>query len=269
MSLIERISASPDVASARFDSGPEWEDVPPVPPVPSAPPVPPRRQVAGPLRIFIGYDRRQPLAFTVCAHSILRQATRRVTIEPLILDWMPMQRRGLTDFTYTRWLVPWLCDYQGDALFLDPDAIARGDLTEIPRLADPAMAATVVKGRLRFEWASLVYFQCSSGPCRALTPEYVADEKNQPASFAWCPEDRLGSLPAEWNHLVLYDEPNPAAKYIHYTAGIPCWPETARSESAPLWHEEAQHALETVSWDALMGKSVHRPAVEGLNRVAS
>jgi hypothetical protein len=221
-----------------------------------------------PLRVFIGYDARQPLAFTVCAHSILRHATRRVQIEPLILDWMPMRRRGLTDFTYTRWLVPWLCQYQGDALFIDPDTIVRGDVTEIPGLADPAMAASVVQGKLKFEWASLVYFQCSHGRCRALTPAYVADEQNQPASFAWA-EGRLGTLPAEWNHLVLYDEPNPAAKNIHYTAGIPCWPETAKCEAADLWHEEAKAALATVPWEDLMGKSVHRAAVEGLNKAVA
>lgn len=225
--------------------------------------------MTAPLVVFIGYDARQPLAYTICQHSILRHATRRVQIEPLILAHMPMQRRGLTDFTYTRWLVPWLCDFRGDALFIDPDTIVRGDVTEIPRLADPSMAASVVQGRLQFEWASLIYFQCGNFACRTLTPEYVADETHQPAKFDWVPAGRLGALPAEWNHLVLYDPPNPDAQIIHYTAGIPCWPETERCEAAALWHEEVQAALATVSWEALMGRSVHRAAVEGLNRVAA
>ena len=218
-----------------------------------------------PLRVFIGYDVRQPLAFTVSAHSILRHAAQRVQIEPLILDRMPITRRGLTDFTYTRWLVPWLCDYQGDALFIDPDTIVVGDITEIRRLADPAASVTVRKGPVQFEWASLMYFQNSSGPCRSLTPGYVEDATIQPASFSWCPPERIGDLPAEWNHLVLYDQPNPRAQVIHYTAGIPCWPETAKCETAALWHAEAKAALATVSWEALMGNSVHRKAVEGLN----
>jgi hypothetical protein len=222
--------------------------------------------MTAPLAVFIGYDQRQPLAYTICQHSILRHATRRVSIEPLILDRMPMKRRGLTDFTYTRWLVPYLCDFKGDALFIDPDTIVLGDVTEIPLIADPSMAVSVVQGRLKFEWASLVYFQCGSGSCTKLTPEYVADETHQPATFDWVEPGRLGALPAEWNHLVLYDLPNPAAKVIHYTAGIPCWPETAACDAAPLWHEEVKVALSTVSWDALMGKSVHRAAVEGLNK---
>jgi hypothetical protein len=225
--------------------------------------------VSQPLRVFIGYDPRQPLAYTVCQHSILRHATGRVQIEPLILAHMPITRRGLTEFTYSRWLVPRLCNYIGDALFIDPDTVVRGDLTEIPRIADLGMPASVVQGRLKFEWASLVYFQCGSGACRTLTPEYVADETHQPASFDWVPEGRLGALPAEWNHLVLYDVPNPAAKVIHYTAGIPCWPETARCDAAPLWHEEMKAALSSVTWEALMGKSVHRAAVEGLNKAAA
>lgn len=222
-----------------------------------------------PFRVFIGYDTRQPLAFTVCAHSILRHATRRVQIEPLMLDRLPFSRRGLTDFTYSRWLVPWLCDYQGDALFIDPDTIAQGDLTALRQVADPRMAVSVVQGPTKFEWASLMYFQCSAGACRSLTPEYVADTAHQPATFAWCPPDRLGNLPPEWNYLVLYDQPNPQAKVIHYTAGIPCWPETARCDAAPRWHEETKAALSTVTWEALMGKSVHRAAVEGLNKAVA
>lgn len=218
------------------------------------------------MRVFIGYDPRQPLAYTICQHSILRHATGRVQIEPLMLTHMPMKRRGLTDFTYTRWLVPWLCDYRGDALFIDPDTIVRGDVTEIRRITDVGMAATVVQGKLKFEWASLIYFQCGSSACRTLTPEYVANEANHPSTFSWVPDGRLGALPAEWNHLVLYDEPNPAAKIIHYTAGIPCWPETAACDAAALWHAEVKAALATVSWEELMGQSVHKAAVEGLNK---
>lgn len=222
-----------------------------------------------PLRVFIGYDERQPLAYTIAQHSILRHASCRVQIEPLILERLPLRRRGLTAFTYSRWLVPWLCDYHGDALFLDSDTIVRGDVAEIRAVADPAMAVSVVQNpnpTLRFEWASLMYFQCGSGPCRTLTPAWVENEQNHPATFGWVPPERLGRLPLEWNHLVLYDAPNPAAKMIHYTGGLPCWPETERCEAAALWHEEVDAALRTVDWDTLMGPSVHRSAVEALNQ---
>ena len=222
-----------------------------------------------PFRVFIGFDERQPLAFTVCQSSIQRYASRRVVVEPLVLSRLPLTRRGLTAFTYSRWLVPWLCDYQGAALFIDPDTVVRRDLTQLDDLADPAMAVSVVQGSQRFEWASLMLFQCGAAACRTLTPAYVEDVANQPATFAWVPEDRLGALPRPWNHLVGYDPPDPTAYVYHYTAGIPCWPETAACEGAALWVEEARWALSTVTWEALMGQSVHRPVVEALRQKAA
>lgn len=223
-----------------------------------------------PFRVFIGFDKRQPLAYTVARSSVERHASRRVQVEPLVIDWLPMKRRGLTDFTYTRWLVPWLCNFKGTALFMDPDTIARADVTELESIVNPMMAVSVVKGRLKFEWASVMYFQCDNASCQVLTPEYVANEQNQPPTFKWLhAQTRLGDLPPEWDHLVLYDKTDPAAKIIHYTAGIPCWPETKNSPLADLWHEEAQAALSTVSFMELMGKSVHRPAVEALNQATA
>lgn len=213
-----------------------------------------------PLRVFIGYDRRQPLAYTVCRSSVERRARGRVQVEPLNIEHLPITRRGLTDFTFARYLVPWLCDYRGRALYMDGDMIARSDVWELLDIADPRMAVSVVQGPLRFEWASLMVYQCDSATCSDLTPGYVNDETTQPSNFSWT--DRLGSLPREWNHLVGYDPPNPGAKVIHYTAGVPCWPETEHCEYADLWREELRYATSTVSWEALMGKSVHRAVIE-------
>jgi hypothetical protein len=114
----------------------------------------------------------------------------------------------------------------------------------------------------------MMYFQCDNAICHQLTPDYVDDATRQPASFDWCPPERIGDLTAEWNHLVLYDNPSEGeqAKFIHYTAGIPCWKETERSPHAKRWHQEMRAALETCSWKDLMGNSVHRPAVEALNK---
>jgi len=93
--------------------------------------------------------------------------------------------------------------------------------------------------------------------CRALTPEFI--DNGKPESFDWAP--KIGELPKDWNHCVGYDEPNPSAKLIHYTQGIPCWPETEDCEHAEAWREEHRHANGTVSWHELMGRSVHAPYV--------
>lgn len=218
------------------------------------------------MRVFIGYDSRQPLAYTVAASSVLRHAKGRVQVEPLRLDWLPITRRGLTEFTFSRYLVPWLCDFRGPALFLDGDVVARADVRELVDLSDPSMAVSVVQGARRFEWPSLMLFRCDHAWCTDLTPELIEDPTFAPQTLEWA-QPRLGALPAEWNHCVGYDAPRSDAKLIHYTAGIPCWPETKNCDAAAAWHEEARHALSTVSWEELMGQSVHRHVVDALKRV--
>ena len=66
------------------------------------------------MRIFIGFVERQPLAYHVCRSSIERHAGARVQVEPLRLKWLPIRRRGLTDFTFSRYLCPYLCGYEGE-----------------------------------------------------------------------------------------------------------------------------------------------------------
>jgi len=203
------------------------------------------------MRIFIGMDERQPLAYHVCRASIERHAGARVHIEPLRLRWLPITRRGLTDFTFSRYLCPHLCGYEGESLFMDADIVVRADVREIAALAPEGAPVSLVKNRLRLEWPSVMYFR--NGLCRALTPEFV--EGGKPETFEWA--SSIGELPAAWNHCVGYDAPDPNAKLIHYTQGIPCWPETEDCEHAEAWREEFRHLCGTVSWEELMGRSVH------------
>lgn len=205
------------------------------------------------MRIFIGVDERQPLAYTVLQSSIIRHASRPVAITPLLLSQLPISRRGLTDFTFSRYLVPFLSGYQGISLFLDADMIVRCDIHELFGLADEN-AVKVVKKKERFEWPALMLFNNSL--CTELTPELI--EKGQPQNFGW---GDVGELPDEYHHLVGYDEPNPDAKIVHYTMGIPEFPEVAGCEFEREWHLEKQIALRSPSWFALMGKSKHAAKV--------
>jgi hypothetical protein len=201
------------------------------------------------LRIFIGMDKRQPIAANVLASSIVRHASKRVQIEFLKIEHMPIDRRGLTEFTYSRYLVPHLCDYQGKAVFLDADMVVLGDIHELDQYDAPV---SVVQNKLRFEWPSMMVFNCPL--VRSLTPEYVQIHK--PQTFEWA--SSVGAIPAEWNFCVGYDQkPEVTPKLIHYTQGIPCWPETQNCDYNEVWKKEAAIAFGTVSWQALMGNSVH------------
>lgn len=212
-----------------------------------------------PLRVFVGMDERQPLAYTVCRSSIERHAKSRVLVEPIRFDWIPgMKRRGLTQFTFARYMVPWLCGYEGRAIFMDGDIIVRADVHELAESIQEGEVAAVAKHVARFEWPSVMVF--SNWRCKALTLEYVNDEANKPHSLEWAAP--LGTLPEEWNHCVGYEDHREDAKLIHFTAGIPCWKETDGSPHAEKWAEEFQHSVGTVSWEALMGRSVHAPMVK-------
>jgi hypothetical protein len=208
-------------------------------------------------RVFIGYDPKQPLAYTVCQHSIVRHASEPVSITPLILSQLPIKRRGLTEFTYSRFLVPWLCDYEGVALFVDPDIVVTGDIVEL--FDRPVLDNAVVEVMHRqptFEWASVMMFNCAL--CTMLTPEVIDDKTRPLFDFCWREDKAIGDLPDEWNHCVGYQEPK-AAKLYHYTKGLPCWPETQGEDEDDVWFDEMEAAAHTCDWKELMGNSVHAP----------
>jgi len=208
-------------------------------------------------RIFIGYDDRQIVAYTALQQSIIEHSTKPVQITPLVIETLPIERRGLTPFTFSRFLVPWLCDYKGWALFLDADMLVLDDISKLFALADPKYAVMVAKNEKRFEWASAMLF--NSERCRQLTPEFVEMDK-APHNMRWLAEEEIGGLPPEWNHLVGYDAPK-AASLIHYTQGIPYHQEVQGREYDDEWHQTAARAMSTVPWFPLMGTSVHAQEV--------
>lgn len=218
-----------------------------------------------PIRIFIGYDPRQPIAYHVLCSSILSRASRPVAITPLLLHTLPIERVGLTEFTYARYLVPYLCNYEGRALFLDSDMLVLGDVAELFSLHnEEAVSVVHFDNGLFFERPSAMLFNCEQ--CRDLTPEYIDDEKNSPQSFDWAAT--VGDLPPEWNYLVGYShlsEMKERIKLLHFTQGIPAYKECRDSEFASHWFEEKDEMLNHVSWLEIMGGSVHATPV--LNRL--
>jgi len=210
------------------------------------------------LRIFIGYDPRQPLAYNILQHSIVRHSSVPVAITPLILDQLPIKRRGLTEFTYSRFLVPALCEFHGRAIFMDADIAVTGDVAELFEAVDYRCSVAVMKQQAKFEWASVMVF--NNANCTKLTPQFIENPINDPFQMTWAAYG-IGEIPEEWNHCVHYVAPK-EAKLYHYTAGIPCWPETSDTPEAAFWEEELAIALSTVEWTELMGTSVHAKMIK-------
>jgi hypothetical protein len=213
------------------------------------------------LKIFIGYDDRQAVSYHVLCASILKHASSPVSITPLVLSALPIKRRGLTPFTFSRFLCPYLCDFQGMSVFLDADMLLRSDISELFGYTGDFDIA-VVRNKLSFEWSSLMLF--NNERCKVLTPEFIENENNNPLKMKWA--EGIAALPPEWNHLVGYDEPNPNAKLVHYTQGVPAWPETMNCEHAMAWRSIMLELIQPKPWAEIMGNSVHaKPVLDRLN----
>lgn len=208
------------------------------------------------LNVFIGADPRQPLAYSVLQHSIRVNSSQPVSITALQLDQLPIKRRGLTEFTFSRFIVPHLCGFRGKALFLDADMVVTGDIADLFKSTDYANPVFVNQQQDRFEWASAMLFNCEN--CKTLAPAYIDNEKNQLFDFAWTDHGagiQVGELPPEWNRAVGYVD-TADAKLLHYTQGIPCWAETRGVDDGP-WVAAFKGMVKTCSWNELLGNSVH------------
>lgn len=126
------------------------------------------------------------------------------------------------------------------------------DISKIFDLADPRYDVMVVKDQQKFEWPSLMLF--NNEKCRELTPEFIDNEENRLFDWAWT--QSIGELPRQWNHCVGYAKPCDA-KLVHFTQGIPCFPETNGCEYTNEWSQEVLISNTTVPWADLMGNSVH------------
>jgi lipopolysaccharide biosynthesis glycosyltransferase len=218
------------------------------------------------IRIFVGYDPREAVAFSVLAHSIHARASVPVTIAPLKLselsNVMTRERHPLqsTDFSFSRFLTPYLSEYAGWSLFMDCDMLVLDDIAGLYALRDDRFAVMVVKhdhvpkeqrkfldqpqtAYQKKNWSSVILF--NNAKCRALTPEYINTASGlELHQFKWLDGDELiGELPARWNHLVGYHPPRRDAALVHYTLGGPYFEEYQNCEYAEEWRREQQTML--------------------------
>lgn len=221
-----------------------------------------------PFRVFIGHDPRVTIATTVLAASLLRHSSIPLAITPLSLPTLPIKRRGLTDFTWSRFLVPYLCDYDGPALFLDSDIVSTSDIGAIiSELESLDFAVACANTKPEFERAAVMLFNCGHEANKVLTPEYIETTKDPLHLIPWT---KPVSLSNKWNFLVGYDRKEwmqgKVPPLIHYTKGIPIWQETLNCDYADEWRESLLWAQgTTVSYDDLMGHSVHIQSENRLN----
>jgi hypothetical protein len=224
------------------------------------------------IRIFIGYDSRLPVLFNVAQHSIVRYASRPVAITPIKLAHLGhvFNRERLaiqsTEFSFSRFLTPYLCGYQGWAIFMDNDIVARDDIAKLWALRDDRYAVMCVKhdhqptSTVKFlgetqtqynkkNWSSVMLM--NTAKCRALTPDYVNTASGlELHQFKWLGDDGLiGEIPMQWNFLVEYYKHDESAKMVHYTEGGPYYAATRHVDFAETWFDNFRDAASCTDSD--------------------
>jgi hypothetical protein len=188
------------------------------------------------IRVFIGYDPREAVAYHVCANSIIRHSSVPVSFTALALnnlhDYTETHADGSNQFIYSRFLLPHLTGYKGWAIFMDGDMIVRDDITKLWALRDEAKAVLCVQhdyqtsasGKYlgsknqnypRKNWSSVVLWNCGHPANSIITPAFVEQSSGaQLHRFTWLDDSLIGSLPKVWNWLPDEFGANPEAKLL-------------------------------------------------------
>lgn len=222
------------------------------------------------LRFFIGFDQVETEAWHVLTNSILRRASVPVSFMPVKKSLLPLfhsrpkDARQSNEFSFSRFLTPYLAMYEGWAVFCDCDMMFRADAAELLKYMDAELAVVCCQhdyvprserkylGNVQYSyprknWSSFMLLNCSHPQTRALTPSYVNSASGANLHrLQWADDDCIGSLPLEWNWLVGEYDHNPDAKNVHWTLGGPWNAAYAQADYAEEWFAErawARHAL--------------------------
>lgn len=222
-----------------------------------------------PIRIYVGWDSREDIAYQVCRHSILDRTSEPVQV--IALRQQVLREAGIysratdplasTEFTYTRFLVPHLAGFDGWAIFCDCDFLWLGDVQKLIDQIDDRYAAMCVHhdhrppetmkmdGSVqtvypRKNWSSLVLYNCGHPKNRALSPEKVSAETGAFLHrFQWLEDDELGAVAETWNWLEGWSQP-PEDGYppnvVHYTRGGPWFDNWQDVSYAAEWLAEEE-----------------------------
>ena len=213
------------------------------------------------MKVFVGYDTREDIAYQVCKHS-LESRNKNVEVRPLKQNelreqgWYsrPIDKLASTEFTFTRLLVPELCNFDGWALFCDSDIIFIEDIKQLFDQADDKYAVMCAQhdytpkegikmdGQTqtvypRKNWSSVVLFNCGHPSNKKLDINLVNNPDITGAylhRFSWLDDTEIGQISHEWNWLTdWYEEGKDGTpKALHYTEGGP-WFENYRNCG---WH---------------------------------
>ena len=216
------------------------------------------------INIFIGFDYRERAATNVLIDSLYINSSMPISITPLVLSQLKNEGifyrdrdpKQTTEFSFTRFLVPYLMDFKGWAIFLDCDMIAYGDIAELWKKRDDKYALMCAKhnhkpkedkkflGEIQSaypqkNWSSMMLFNCKK--CKKLTVDYVNNASGLDLHrFRWLDNDsEIGEVERyKWNYLLGLDKENDERifskkpKLVHWTLGGPWFKKQSKSKDS-------------------------------------
>lgn len=223
--------------------------------------------ISNKLKVFIGYDSREDIAWQVARHSLLRHSSGELMVNPIRQDYVrdlglytrSIDNTASTEFSLTRFLTPYLAAQDcGWTIFSDCDFLYTTDVRRVLKGLNPEKAVYVVQHEYqpaqsikmdgkkqtvypRKNWSSFMVINCAHPDVRALTPDVV--NTASPAflhRFEWVRDDaHIGALELDWNFLEgEYPAPASTPRVVHFTNGGPWFNEWQNVDYADLWRQE-------------------------------
>ena len=209
-----------------------------------------------PFNIYIGYDSRHQQLPIIAKNSIEETIKRGMGNGHLVDEMMfipeikfldkskiPEYNREYanqsTEFTYSRFLIPYLENYEGFSMFIDDDFIFEKSLLPMFYYLHPDDAVACIQypqykhdstkfdGEINIDypcklWSSLMIFNNGHEDCKKLTPEVINTwTGKQLHQFEWT--DKISKIPEKYIFTEGYDDPKTKWDFngIHYTRGGP------------------------------------------------
>lgn len=215
------------------------------------------------IHLYTGFDEREEIGSHTFNSSVIHNASEPVSINHLHLPMLRKfyqggHRDGTNAFIYSRFLIPFMENYGGFAIFMDgADMVCKGDIAELWAMRDPFKAVQVVKHDYKTKhprkyvgtsmeapnadypcknWSSVMIINCAHYHWRRITPTTLEQMSGSDLHrFSFIDPRFVGELPVEWNWLADEYGENPNAKLLHWTAGIPAWQSYKMSPHAVDW----------------------------------
>ena len=209
----------------------------------------------------------------VFLESLWKHASQPVSLTvltPKIGEFLKIGTDGTNAFSTLRFAIPHIQGYAGWAIWMDgADQLLRADLAELWRHCHGKEAVKVVKHDYqtksprkyigtsleadnqdypRKNWSSVVLWNCGHWAHFRNRDKLLSGDGRYLHRFSWLLDEEIGEIPREWNHLAGEVEPNPKAKLVHYTLGIPGFEHYRHAEHAQEWQETLKSAARGIQY---------------------